>query len=102
MGFEVGLKHGYGVYEWADGRVYKGKWTENKMHKEGTFIGPMTESIKESGKTQKQHGFSNTAMQNSKSRFLHGLNGLPNKANEKSSRGLHSCPNTGKTACQTV
>ena len=41
-------------------------------------------------------------MQNSKSRFLHGLKRLQSKANEKSSRGLLSCPNTRKTACQTV
>ena len=41
-------------------------------------------------------------MQNSKSRLLHGSNGLSNKANEYSSRRLLSCPNSGKTACQTV
>ena len=48
----------------ADGRIYKGEW-----------------------KIWKQYEFSIKAMQNSKSRFLHGSNGLPNKANEKSSRG---------------
>ena len=42
------------------------------------------------------------AMQSSKSRILHGSNGLPNKANEKSSKELLSYLNTGKTACQIV
>ena len=41
-------------------------------------------------------------MQNSKSRFLHDSNGLPNKANEISNRWLLSCLNTWKTACQTI
>ena len=35
-----GLEHGYGVYEWADGRVYKGELKENKMHGEETFYFP--------------------------------------------------------------
>ena len=66
------------------------------------FIGLIAESIKESGETWKQHGFFITSMQNSKSRFLNGSNGLPNKANEKFSRWLLSCPSMWKTACQTV
>ena len=35
-----GLELGYGVYEWADGRVYTGKWKKNKMHEEGTLYWP--------------------------------------------------------------
>jgi len=27
--------HGYGVYEWSDGRVYKGNWKQNKMNGTG-------------------------------------------------------------------
>ena len=43
---------------------------------EDTLNGSMAESIRESRKTLKQHGFSITSMQNSKSRFLYGSNGL--------------------------
>ena len=42
-------------------------------------------------------------MQNSKSRFLHNSNRLWNKENENPAEGwFNFCPNTGKTACQTV
>ena len=34
------MEHGYDVYEWADGMVYKNEWKENKMHGEGTFYWP--------------------------------------------------------------
>ena len=30
----------HGAYEWADGRVYKSEWKENKMHGENTFYWP--------------------------------------------------------------
>ena len=40
-------------------------------------------------------------MQNSKSRFLHGSNGLPNKANKNQQR-VAFLPEYWKTACQTV
>ena len=71
---------------------------ENNMEKD-FFIngkGIEQEGIWENGKL---HEFFIMAMQNSKSKFLHGSNGLPNKANEYSSRRLLSSPNSGKTAC---
>ena len=71
--FVRGQRKGKGEFKWADRRICKGEW-----------------------KTWKQYGFSIKAMQNSKSRFLHGSNGFPIKANEKSSRGKLSCLNTGK------
>ena len=58
--FVRGQREGKGEFKWADGRIYKGEW-----------------------KTWKQYEFSIKAMQNSKLRFLHGSNGLSNKANEK-------------------
>jgi len=27
-----GTKHGYGVYNWPDGRTYKGYWKDGKQH----------------------------------------------------------------------
>ena len=30
-------KHGYGVYYWADGRVYEGYWGNGKQHGEGKY-----------------------------------------------------------------
>ena len=33
-------KIGDGEYTWADGRKYKGKWANNKMHGEGIFTWP--------------------------------------------------------------
>ena len=80
----------------------KASGKRTKCMEKTLFIGLMAESIRESGETWKQHGFFITSMQNSKSRFLHGSNGLPNKANEKLSRWLLSCPSMWKTACQTV
>ena len=67
-----------------------------KCMKKALYIDPMVESIRERRKTWKQHGFFITAMRNSKSRFMHGSNVLHNKANEKSSRWLLSCPNNWK------
>lgn len=31
-------KHGYGVYRWADGRVYEGNWYNGKQHGTGKYI----------------------------------------------------------------
>lgn len=28
---------GYGVYHWADGRIYKGTWLNNNMHGSGEY-----------------------------------------------------------------
>ena len=33
-------KHGYGVYEWADGSEYKGSWLENNIDGEGEYTWP--------------------------------------------------------------
>ena len=76
-----GLEHGYGVFTWHDGSQYEGNWANGKYHDKGLFINDKEieqEGIWENGK---QHGFLIKIMQNSKSRFLHGSNGLPNKAN---------------------
>ena len=76
-----GLEHGYGVFTWPDGSQYEGNWVYGKQHGKGLFIndkGIEQEGIWENGKL---HGFFIKAMQNSKSIFLHGSNGLPNKAN---------------------
>ena len=102
MGFEEGLEHKYGVQVWVHGSQNEGYLQNEKQKVNALFIGPMAESIRESGETWKQHGFSITGMQNSKTRFLNGSNWLPNMANKKSSRWLLSCLNTGKNACQTV
>ena len=102
MGFEWGLEHGYGVFTWLDGSQYKRNWVYEKQHGKERFIsdkGIEQEGIWENGKL---HGFFIKAMQNSKSRFLHGSNGLPNKTNKYYSRRLFFCSNSGKTACQTV
>ena len=31
-------KHGYGVYEWADGRKYEGNWAFGKQHGQGKYV----------------------------------------------------------------
>jgi hypothetical protein len=31
-------KHGFGVYQWADGRVYEGCWQNGKQHGQGKYI----------------------------------------------------------------
>ena len=31
-------KHGYGVYLWADGRVYEGNWHNGKQHGQGKYV----------------------------------------------------------------
>lgn len=31
-------KHGYGVFTWSDGRMYKGGWRDGKQHGEGIFV----------------------------------------------------------------
>ena len=92
------MDNGYGGFAWPDGSQYEINWANGKQHGKWLFIndkGIEQEGIWENGK---QHGFFIETMQNSKSRFLHGSNGLPNKTDEKSSRGLLSCMNTGKTA----
>jgi len=33
-----GLRHGYGVFTWANGTVYKGSWSNDLMHGEGTML----------------------------------------------------------------
>lgn len=30
-------KHGFGVYKWADGRIYEGMWENGKQHGEGKY-----------------------------------------------------------------
>ena len=96
------MEHWYGVFTWPDGFQYEGNWDNGKQHGKGLFIND--KGIEQVGiwENWKQHEFFIKAMQISKSRFLHVSNGLPNKAYEKSSRGLLSCPNTGKTVYQTV
>ena len=32
-------KHGYGVFEWPDGRKYKGNWENGKQHGRGLYVG---------------------------------------------------------------
>ena len=31
------MKHGYGVYQWADGSEFKGNWEENKITGYGIY-----------------------------------------------------------------
>jgi hypothetical protein len=31
-------KHGYGIYHWADGRIYDGQWFNGKQHGRGKYI----------------------------------------------------------------
>jgi hypothetical protein len=33
-------KHGHGVYVWADGRQYDGRWANGKQNGEGKYILP--------------------------------------------------------------
>ena len=89
----MGFEEGFGVWsidvEFKSGKislVTKETGLKIKQTMKALFIGLMAERIRESGKTWNQNGFSITVMQNSKSRFLHDSNGLPNKANEISSR----------------
>ena len=35
---DLGKKHGYGIYYWTDGDVYKGHWVKGKRHGEGIKI----------------------------------------------------------------
>jgi hypothetical protein len=35
-----GDKHGYGIYRWADGRVYYGEWKKNKSEGHGYMRWP--------------------------------------------------------------
>ena len=37
-----GLEHRYGVYEWADGRVYKASGKRTKCMEKALIIGPMS------------------------------------------------------------
>lgn len=30
-------KHGYGIYKWADGRLYLGQWMRGKQHGLGIY-----------------------------------------------------------------
>lgn len=32
--------HGFGKYEWEDGRNYEGEWEKNLMHGEGKYTWP--------------------------------------------------------------
>lgn len=36
--FQDGLFSGYGKYSWPDGAVYAGDWLLNKMHGSGTYV----------------------------------------------------------------
>lgn len=38
--FKANDIQGYGVYEWPDGRVFKGQWFANKMHGKGVISWP--------------------------------------------------------------
>jgi hypothetical protein len=31
-------KHGFGIYHWADGRIYEGNWYNGKQHGKGKYI----------------------------------------------------------------
>ena len=31
------LKHGYGIYTWANGAKYEGEWKDAKLHGFGTY-----------------------------------------------------------------
>ena len=31
------MKHGYGVYKWTNGSIYKGNWDQNKISGYGEY-----------------------------------------------------------------
>ncbi len=35
--YKNGMKHGYGVYKWANGSMYKGNWVENRISEYGEY-----------------------------------------------------------------
>eukprot|EP00002_Diphylleia_rotans_P036525 TRINITY_DN8058_c0_g2_i1.p1 TRINITY_DN8058_c0_g2~~TRINITY_DN8058_c0_g2_i1.p1 ORF type:complete len:345 (+),score=57.84 TRINITY_DN8058_c0_g2_i1:49-1083(+) len=42
------LKHGFGVYKWADGRQYIGEWSRNRMSGVGIYTWPSSRKEKKS------------------------------------------------------
>ena len=81
-----GLEHGNGVQIWIDGSQYESFWQNDKANGKHTFYWPNGRKYKGEWKNLKAEWISITAMQNFTLKFLHDSNGLPNKANEKSSR----------------
>ena len=39
-------KHGFGVYQWIDGRCYEGYWYRGKQHGLGTYYQPRDGELK--------------------------------------------------------
>ena len=39
---EMAEKDGYGLFEWSDGKKYKGYWKNGKQDGEGEFYNPQT------------------------------------------------------------
>ena len=40
VSLQSGNLHGYGQYQWAEGRVYDGNWQHSKMHGKGRYFFP--------------------------------------------------------------
>ena len=42
-------REGYGYYQWADNRRFKGWWYENKQHGPGTYFSPEASTVAKFG-----------------------------------------------------
>lgn len=51
-----GEKHGYGVYKWPSGRMYKGQWSDNMMHGDGTEVWPSGSKYRGQYQSNQRHG----------------------------------------------
>ena len=38
--YQNDLKHGWGVYKWADGKHFEGEWMNGKQHGKGKIVMP--------------------------------------------------------------
>ena len=38
--FSLDKRHGYGIFKWADGKIYEGNWKNGKMNGEGKITFP--------------------------------------------------------------
>ena len=48
--------HGYGTYEWLDGRKYEGQWVNGKMEGKGLFTWPDGKKYEGEYKADNKHG----------------------------------------------
>ena len=55
--FENDMLHGYGEYDWVDGRKFKGHWKNNMIHGKGKFTWPDGKMYDGEYFEDKKHGF---------------------------------------------